>query len=131
MWLLARSLYFERIFFLLLPVVFLFGSFGSLSMDRSSFLIWNVRGLNDKARRDNLRKVVDDARPAAVSLQETKLSHISERDVISFLGRDFTNFVYLPAQQTQGVIRSPGVMDHPSWSITTEFIATRYLFYLV
>ena len=73
-------------------------------MDRLSFLIWNVRGLNDKARRDNLRKVVDDARPAVVCIQETKLAHISERDVISFLGRDFTNFVYLPAQQTRGGI---------------------------
>jgi len=39
-----------------------------------------------------------------VCIQETKLAHISERDVISFLGRDFTNFVYLPAQQTRGGI---------------------------
>ena len=67
-------------------------------------MIWNVRGLNDKARRDNLRKVVDDTRPAVVCLQETKLSYISERDVISFLGRDFTKFVFLSAQQTQGGI---------------------------
>jgi exonuclease III len=73
-------------------------------MDKSSFLIWNVRGLNDKARRDNLRKVVDDAQPAVVCLQETKLSHISERDIISFLGQDSTSFVFLPAQQTCGGI---------------------------
>lgn len=73
-------------------------------MDKSKFLIWNVRGLNDKTRRDNLRKVVDDSRPAVVCLQETKLSHISDRDVLSFLGRDFTNFVFLPAQQTRGGI---------------------------
>jgi len=73
-------------------------------MDKLNFLIWNVRGLNDKARRDNLRKVVDDTRPAVVCLQETKLSYISERDVISFLGRDFTKFVFLSAQQTRGGI---------------------------
>lgn len=73
-------------------------------MDRSSFLIWNVRGLNDKARQDNLRMVVDDSRPFVVCLQEINLSHITERDVASFLGQDFTNFVYLPAQQTRGGI---------------------------
>jgi exonuclease III len=73
-------------------------------MDRTSILIWNVRGLNDKARRDNLRKVEDDARPAVVCFQETKLAHISDRDVASFLGRDFTNSIFLPAQQTRGGI---------------------------
>ena len=73
-------------------------------MDKLNFLIWNVRGLNDKTQRDNLRKVVNDARPTVVCIQETKLSHISERDVISFLGRDFTKFVFLPAQQTRGGI---------------------------
>jgi len=73
-------------------------------MDRTSILIWNVRGLNDKARRDNLRKVVDESRPEVICLQETKLSHISARDVSSFLGQEFINFVYLPAQQTRGGI---------------------------
>jgi len=68
-------------------------------MDRSSILIWNVRGLNDKTRRDNLRKVVDESRPAVVCLQETKLSHISVQDVSSFLGQEFVNFVYLPAHR--------------------------------
>ena len=75
-----------------------------MSMDRANVLIWNVRGLNDRARRDNLRKVVDDSKPAVVCLQETKLSNITERDVTTFLGRDFTNFVFLPAQQTRGGI---------------------------
>jgi len=73
-------------------------------MDKLNFLIWNVRGLNDKARRDNLRKVVDEARPAVICLQETKLSHISAQDVSSFLSQEFANFVYLPAQQTRGRI---------------------------
>ena len=40
---------------------------------------------------------MDDSRPALICIQETKLSRVSERDVISFLGRDYTNFVYLPA----------------------------------
>lgn len=54
----------------------------------SKILVWNVRGLNDRAKRDNVRKVVDQCRPSIVCLQETKLSFISEWDVLSFLGPD-------------------------------------------
>jgi exonuclease III len=70
-------------------------------MDSVSILIWNVHGLNDKDRRDVLRKVVEAARPSVICLQETKLSHIFERDVSCFLGPEYTQFVYLPAQQTR------------------------------
>lgn len=48
-------------------------------MDCSNFLNWNVRGLNDLARRDNVREVVDRTRSAMVCLQETKLATISDR----------------------------------------------------
>ena len=81
--------------FSLLVMLFFF-----LSMDSVSILVWNVRGLNDKNRRDNLRKVVETSHPAVVCLQETKLAHISDRDVASFLSPEFVHFVYLPAQQT-------------------------------
>ena len=74
------------------------------SMENVSILVWNVCGLNDRGKRDNLRKVVDDFRPSVVCLQETKLAHVSERDVASFLGSDFFEFVLLPAQQTRGGI---------------------------
>lgn len=73
-------------------------------MEKISILVWNVRGLNDRGRRDTLRKVVDDFKPSTLCIQKIKLSHISERDVISFLGRDFSQFLYLPAQQTRGGI---------------------------
>lgn len=73
-------------------------------MDCSNFLIWNVKGLNDKARRDNVRKVVDITRPAVVCLQETKLALIFEWDILTFLGLEFRNYVYLPAQGTRGEI---------------------------
>lgn len=65
-------------------------------MDCSNFLIWNVRGLNDRARRDNVRKVVDFTRPAVICLQETKLATISVWDIMAFLGPGYHNFVYLP-----------------------------------
>lgn len=73
-------------------------------MDKTSVLIWNVRGLNDRARRNNLRKVVNDSKPTVVCIQETRLSNIADRDVTSSLGHEFTNFVFLPAQQTRGGI---------------------------
>ena len=71
-------------------------------MDKTSILVWNVRGINDKGRRDNIRKVVHDFRPSVVCLLETKLSHISDHDVASFLGREFSEFVFRPAQRTRG-----------------------------
>jgi hypothetical protein len=48
---------------------------------------WNVRGLNDRARRDTVRTMVDDVRPAIVCLQETKLDVISQYVIFSMLGR--------------------------------------------
>lgn len=66
-------------------------------MDYTSFLIWNARGLNDRARRDTVRKVVDSCKPLVVCIQETKLAVITERDVISCLGQEFQEFVYLGA----------------------------------
>jgi len=65
-------------------------------------LIWNVRGLNDKVRRDVVNQVIQSCCPALVCLQETKLSYISERDILSLLGQDFNSFCYLPAQETRG-----------------------------
>jgi len=48
--------------------------------------------------------MVNASKPAVICLQETKLAHVTERDVVSFLGRDFSQFVFLPAQQTRGGI---------------------------
>ena len=73
-------------------------------MDSISFLIWNALGLNDRGRRDSLRKTVDACKPSLVCIQETKLAVISARDIISLLGREFQEFVYLAAQGTRGGI---------------------------
>lgn len=69
-----------------------------------NFLIWNARGLNDKACRDVVRQVVQSCQSTLVCLQGTKLAHISHRDVLSILGQDFGSFVHLPAQETRGGI---------------------------
>jgi exonuclease III len=66
-------------------------------------LIWNVRGLNDRARRDTVHQVVQSCGPIIVCLQETKLALISDFDVLSILGQGYS-YVYLAAQETRGGI---------------------------
>lgn len=77
-------------------------------MDNTPILYWNVRGLNAQARRDVVRTLVDDVRPAIVCLQETKLNVISQFLVFSLLGRDFSEFAYLPTSETRGGILIAG-----------------------
>ena len=76
----------------------------SFPMDPSKILVWNVRGLNRKARRDVVRVMVNSTQPDIVCLQETKVVAISRRMVMSTLGVDFTEFVVLPALGTRGGI---------------------------
>jgi hypothetical protein len=45
-------------------------------MDLGNFIVWNVRGLNARARRDIMRELVVAERPSIVCLQETKLDVI-------------------------------------------------------
>lgn len=71
-------------------------------MDSSGFLIWNVRGLNDRAKRDSVKSLVFDIKPSIVCLQETKLCSISDFVIISFLGLGYSNFVYNPTHGTRG-----------------------------
>jgi exonuclease III len=71
-----------------------------------TILSWNVRGLNDKARRDTVCTLVDDIRPSIVCLQETKLDVISQHLMYAMvmLGIIYTEFAYLPASNTRGSI---------------------------
>jgi exonuclease III len=51
-------------------------------------LNWNVRGLNNHARRKVVRDLVGDMRATIVTLQETKLSIIDRDVVVQTLGND-------------------------------------------
>jgi exonuclease III len=73
-------------------------------MDISNFLIWNVRGLNDKSRQDVVKTVVASLSPSLVCLQETKLSNISSFDLLSVLGPGYSNYVFNLADGTRGGI---------------------------
>jgi hypothetical protein len=61
-------------------------------------------GLNQRARHDNVRKVVEVSRPVVVCLWETKLSHIIIWDIMSIPDQDFQHFTFLLAQGTRGVV---------------------------
>jgi exonuclease III len=73
-------------------------------MNSSNVLIWNVRGVNDRGHRDTVRKVVVSCKPILICLQETKLALIDFHVMLSIFGRDYRDFVYLPAQGTRGGI---------------------------
>ncbi|CAO2206826.1 unnamed protein product [Urochloa humidicola] len=66
---------------------------------------WNVRGLNNTARRKVVRDYVGECRATIVTLQETKLETIDRQIVVETLGARFAdNFVSLPALGTRGGI---------------------------
>ena len=68
-------------------------------------LNWNVRGLNDAARRDAVSELVRDTGATIVCLQETKLQQIDANIVMQTVGQCFANsFAALPAVQTRGGI---------------------------
>jgi exonuclease III len=83
--------------------------YSSFAMDNLSqhykFFSWNVRGLNNVAKQEEVRQVINTVKPNLICLQETKLSAINQHTIRSILGRDFENsFVYLPAEGTRGGI---------------------------
>jgi hypothetical protein len=80
-------------------------------MNQSNFLIWNVRSLNDRPRRDCVKSEVLSSKPLSVCLQETKLSSISAFDVLSILGVGYGNFVFCPTHGTRGASWWPGGME--------------------
>jgi hypothetical protein len=81
-------------------------------MDPAYILNWNVRGLNSTARQDAVRVMVDTSKIDVVCLQETKMSLVSRRLVLSMLGSAFVNnFIYLvmePVVEFGGLAESTG-----------------------
>jgi exonuclease III len=73
-------------------------------MDNTTVISWNVHGLNDRARRDIVRTLVDDIHPSIVCLHETKLAVIPQHLVFTMLGISFADFAYLPASNKGGIL---------------------------
>jgi exonuclease III len=73
-------------------------------MDPENFLIWNVRGLNSSVRQDSIKELVDSSQVDVVCFQETKMQNITRRNILSMLGADFPDYVYLPSVGASGGI---------------------------
>ena len=69
-----------------------------------NFLIWNVRGLNDPARRGVVYAVVRKHNVSVVCLQETKLQWVDLSVVRQCCGPSFSEFCFAPADGTRGGI---------------------------
>jgi exonuclease III len=68
-------------------------------------LSWNVRGLNNPTRQEDIKQVIHIFKSDIVCTQETKMSFIDPAIVQNSLGFQFdANFVYLPADGTRGGI---------------------------
>ena len=57
------------------------------------FLIWNVRGLNARARRNVVRDLIADQGVSLVSLQETKLDLFTDAIIRDLVGINFDFFL--------------------------------------
>lgn len=68
-----------------------------------NIVIWNVRGLNARARRNVVRELVAQEHVSLISLQETKLDDCDDRLLLDLLGSMFDYF-FLPASNTCGGI---------------------------
>ena len=79
-------------------------------------LVWNVRGLNSRARRNVVRELVAQENISLLSLQETKLDTCSVSMLLDICGAGF-DFVFLPASNTCGGILLAWKIN--IWSVTT------------
>jgi exonuclease III len=63
---------------------------------------WNVRGLNNPTRQEEVKQMINLARPDVVCIQGTKMEDISATTVINSLRHDYeTNFFFHPAIGTR------------------------------
>lgn len=68
-----------------------------------NFMVWNVRGLNSRARRNVVRELIAQENLSLFSLQETKLDDCNDALVLDLCGDDFDYF-FKPASNTCGGI---------------------------
>ena len=67
-------------------------------------LCWNVRGLNNPAKRSAVREFIVSAKVNLVCLQETKIDVFDLFNVMQCIGPSFDGFDYVPAIDTRGGI---------------------------
>lgn len=72
-------------------------------------LCWNVRGLNNPAKRKAVREFVCSLKCNLVCFQETKMNVMDHFIVMQCLGPSFDGFAYLPSHETRGGIQWRGI----------------------
>ena len=76
----------------------------SMSEQKCLVFNWNVRGLNNKARRKVVKDFAQDYRCTIATLQETKLELISAGDISETLGARFSKqFAYSRIYRLKGL----------------------------
>lgn len=76
-----------------------------MSEQNCILLNWNLRGLNNPARRLVLRNMVSQQKATIVCIQESKLAMVDNALIVEAFGPQFANkFCYLPADGTRGRI---------------------------
>jgi exonuclease III len=68
------------------------------------FASWNVRGLGQRRKRDDVRAAIDSFLPSVMCLQETKQTNISNFFASSFLPPSLRSFVFKPSEGASGGI---------------------------
>ena len=79
---------------------------------------WNVRGLNCKVKRSQIRNALKMWNAELICPQEIKLSHIGIAEVGSLLGNRFADWVYLESEGALGgvlIMRDKRVIEIQEW----------------
>ena len=85
-------------------------------LTNSSCFVWNVRGLNDRARRNVVKEFVLLLKPTIVCIQETKLSSICNNVAVEIVGAPLTMILCL-LMARPGVSCWPGHVIAGRWTL--------------
>ena len=96
-----------------------------------NFLVWNVRGLNNPARRAVVRSVIFNNNVSVLCLQESKLEFVDLGIVQQFCGSRFSDFIFAPSVGTRGgliLAWDNAMVDFCNPIISASFIAAEGVF---
>lgn len=88
-------------------------------MNCENILVWNVHGLNARAKRNMLREVVAQERVSLVMLQETMLDDCNDAMILDLFGARFDYFT-LPTTNTCGGVLLAWHRD--TWAISNPLV---------
>jgi hypothetical protein len=98
--------------FMFVAVVIPYGAFAclNLSMNRGTInsnrmwfvLSWNIRGINDPAKRPLVRNKLEESNASIVCLQETKKGEFDPNFIRNFAPKCFDQFVFVPSEGASG-----------------------------